>query len=132
MLELQQRPGVRYVVIGGSTYVFELAAILLAQRLGASAVVSVAVSFWLGLMISFTLQKLVTFGDTRSHHRVLVPQITAFSLLVLFNFGFTLAVTKIFEHTLPVVVIRTVAIGITTIWNFYLYKTRIFRVPLID
>jgi len=112
--------------------VFELAIIVLAQHLGASAVVSVAVSFWFGLIVSFALQKLVTFGDKRGQRKVVLPQFSAFALLVLFNFCFTLAVTKLLEHTLPVVVIRTVAIGITTLWNFYLYKTRIFRVPVID
>ena len=27
----------------------------------------------------------------------------------------------------PAVVTRTIALAITTIWNFYLYKTRIFK-----
>jgi putative flippase GtrA len=130
--ELRQRPGLRYVLVGGSTYVFELAVIVVAQQLGASAVVSVAVSFWLGLFVSFTLQKLVTFGDKRTHHKVVLPQMTAFALLVMFNFAFTLLVTKLLEHLLPVVAIRTLAIGITTLWNYYLYKTKIFRVPVID
>jgi putative flippase GtrA len=132
VVELRQRPGLRYVVVGGTTYVFELAVIVAAQHFGASAVVSVAISFWLGLFVSFILQKLVTFGDRRTHHRVVLPQIGAFSLLVMFNFGFTIAATKVLQHDLPVVVIRTLAIGITTMWNYYLYKTRIFRVPVID
>lgn len=132
LAELRDRPGVRYVFVGGSTYVLELIAIVVAQRLGASAIVAVAISFWIGLLISFTLQKLVTFGDTRTHHKVLLPQIAAFTLLVLFNFGFTLLVTRLLQHDLPTVVIRTLAIGVTTLWNFYLYQRRIFRVPVVD
>jgi putative flippase GtrA len=132
LVELRQRPGLRYVVVGSSTYVFELAMIVLAQHLGASAVTAVAISFWFGLVVSFILQKLVTFGDRRTHHKVVLPQIGAFSLLVMFNFGFTIAVTRLLQHVLPVVVIRTLAIGISTLWNYYLYKTRIFRVPVID
>jgi putative flippase GtrA len=120
------KPSHRYVVIGGCVYVFEILMIVLAQHLGASAVVAVGVSFWLGLMVSFVLQKLVTFSDKRMHHRVLLPQIVAFSALVLFNFGFTLLLTKLLEHVLPAVVTRTLAVGVTTLWNFYLYKTRIF------
>jgi len=61
------------------------------------------------------------------HRQVLVPQMIAFSALVLFNFCFTLAMTKLFEHVLPAVVIRILAVSITTLWNFYLYKTRIFK-----
>jgi len=132
LVDLRQRQGARYVVVGGSTYVLELVAIVVAQHFGAGAVLSVAISFWLGLLVSFTLQKLITFGDKRTQHRILLPQFGAFALLVLFNFGFTILVTKLLQHALPVVVIRTLAIGVTTLWNYYLYKTRIFRVPIVD
>ena len=117
----------RYIIIGGSVYVFELLIIVVAQWLGASAIVAVGFSFWLGLIVSFILQKVVTFGDTRVHHRVLIPQVAAFSLLVLFNFGFTLLVAKLLSGVVPAVVTRTLALGVTTIWNFFLYKTRIFK-----
>lgn len=129
---LLRTPMGRYVVIGGSVYVLELLVIVIAQHAGASAVVSVGLSFWVGLVISFILQKLVTFGDKRLHHRILLPQIIAFSLLVLFNFSFTLLVTKLLSPALPAVVTRTLALGITTIWNFYLYKTRIFKTAADD
>ncbi|HKR82344.1 MAG TPA: GtrA family protein [Candidatus Saccharimonadales bacterium] len=117
----------KYLVVGGSVYVLELVVIVLAQRWGATAVEAVSVSFIVGLLVSFVLQKLVTFGDKRVHHRVLVPQFIAVTLLVIFNFGFTVLVTKLFAHVLPAVVARTLALGATTIWNFYLYRTRIFK-----
>lgn len=119
----------RYLVIGISVYLLELLIIVVAQQLGASAVVAVGLSFWLGLVISFGLQKLITFGDKRLHHKFLIPQIIAFCLLVLFNFGFTILVTDLLSPPVPPVVTRTLALGITTIWNFYLYKTRIFKAP---
>lgn len=125
--ELSQRPGVRYLLIGGSVYLLELLTILIAQRAGASDVVAVGISFWLGLSASFVLTKLVTFRDKRMHARVLLPQITAFALLVLFNFGFTILVVKFLSSSVPPTVSRSLALAITTIWNFYLYKTRIFR-----
>lgn len=118
----------RYLVIGISVYIFELVVIVVAQSAGASAVEAVGLSFWLGLIVSFLLQKLVTFGDKRMHHKVLIPQVIAFSLLVVFNFGFTVLVTKLLASFVPAVATRTLALGITTLWNFYLYKTRIFKV----
>ncbi len=120
------KPIQRYLVIGVSVYIFELLVIIVAQLLGASGLLAVSLSFWLGLLLSFGLQKLVTFGDKRLHHRILLTQVTAFALLVAFNFGFTLLVTKLLEGVLPVVLCRTLALGITTAWNFYLYRTRIF------
>lgn len=124
--KLLERPGYRYLIIGGSVYLLELLVIVIAQSEGASAVVAVGLSFWSGLVISFLLQKLVTFRDKRTNHKVLIPQLLAFSLLVIFNFSFTILVTKLLQHTLPAVLIRTLALGITTIWNFYIYKTKIF------
>ncbi|HKU18039.1 MAG TPA: GtrA family protein [Candidatus Saccharimonadales bacterium] len=124
---LLQRPLYRYIAVGGSVYVLELVVIVLAQAWGASAVVAVGFAFWIGLVVSFWLQKLVTFGDTRMHHRLVVSQFIAVTLLVLFNFGFTLLATKALSRMLPAVIIRTGALGMTTLWNFYLYNTKIFK-----
>lgn len=125
---LLRRPLYRYVVIGVSVYAFELAVIVAAQSLGASPVLAVSASFWFGLLVSFWLQKLVTFGDKRMQHRILLTQFIAVLLLVLFNFGFTVLLIRLLEHRFPAAFIRTGALGITTIWNFYLYRTRIFNV----
>jgi putative flippase GtrA len=122
-----QRPGVRYLLIGGTVYVLELIIIILAQRSGASDVVAVGISFWIGLSISFALTKFVTFSDKRVHPKILVSQVGLYMLLIGFNFGFTILAVKLLSGTVPPTVSRTVALAITTIWNFYLYKTRIFR-----
>lgn len=125
----------RYITVGGLVYLLELVVIWLSETLGASSLVAVGVSFWIGLVASFLLQKLFTFGDKRTQRKVLLSQIIAVSLLVMFNFGFTLLITKLFASTLTTFGARTVALAITVIWNFYLYKTHIFRVgkePIID
>ena len=124
---LLKRPGIRYLFIGGTVYVFELAVIVLAQAYGATATWAVALSFCLGTAVSFFLQKLITFGDKRMHRRVLIPQLIATTLLILWNLAFSVVVTKLLQNHLPAVVTRTIALLITTIWNFYLYKTRIFK-----
>ncbi|OVE79058.1 hypothetical protein BVY00_01365, partial [bacterium G20] len=109
-------------------YFFEVVVIIVAQYFGASPVLAVSLGFWLGLVTSFFLQKIVTFSDKRMHHKILIPQVIVFSLLVLFNFGFTVAVTKLLSPPMPAVAARTLALIATTLWNFYLYKTRIFKV----
>jgi putative flippase GtrA len=121
-----QKPKVRYLLVGGSVYVLELIVIVVAQRAGMSSVGAVTTSFLVGLVVSFILQKLFTFKDKRSHHKILIPQLIAVGLLVMWNLGFTILLTKLLQHIMPAVVTRTIALGITTIWNFYLYKTRIF------
>jgi len=126
--ELMKRPGIRYLFIGGSVYILELAVIVIAQDIyGASPTWAVAISFCLGTAVSFFMQKLITFGDTRMHHRILIPQIIATALLIAWNLAFSVLLTRALQHHLPAVVTRTLALAITTIWNFYLYKTRIFK-----
>ena len=127
LTDLLHRPFGRYLIIGGSVYLLELVIIFVAQRMGASAVLAVGLSFWIGLVISFLLTKFVTFGDKRTHYKIFVPQILAMGLLVLFNFGFTILMAKLLADVLPAAVIRTIALGITVIWNYYLYKTKIFK-----
>lgn len=119
--------GARYLIVGGSVYVLELAIITLLTHAGWSAVKAVAAAFIIGTLVSFGLQKLVTFGDKRLHHTVVGLQLLAVSLLVAWNFGFSVLATAVLQHHLPAVVIRTGALGVTTIWNFYLYKTHIFK-----
>lgn len=119
----------RYLVVGGSVYILELLVIVVGQRAGLSAVPAVALAFWIGLVISFILQKFVTFGDHRTHHKVVLKQVLAVSLLVSWNFLFTIGVTKLLVHHAPPTVTRTIALLITTLWNFYLYRTSIFREP---
>lgn len=122
-----QRSLGRYIIIGGSVYLIELLIILLLVRSHVGPTLAVGVAFWSGLALSFCLQKLVTFQDSRLHHRILVPQLAAYGLLVLFNFGFTIGMTALLAHVLPAALIRTIALGITTFWNYYLYKTSIFN-----
>lgn len=125
--EMLKKPGYRYLIIGGSVYIFELAVIVDAQSVGASAPWAVAISFCLGTAVSFFLQKLITFRDKRMHHKVLLPQLAATALLIAWNLAFSVLFTKLLQDKLPAVVTRTIALAITTIWNFYLYKTRIFK-----
>ncbi|HEY5667905.1 MAG TPA: GtrA family protein [Candidatus Saccharimonadales bacterium] len=132
IMQLMSKKTGRYLIVGVGVYVLELIIIFVAQLLGASSVVAVGLGFWLGLGVSFVLQKFFAFGDKRTHHKVLLPQIIAVTALVLFNFGFTLLIAKLTTAFMPVAVSRTLALAITTGWNFYLYKTRIFAAPLVD
>lgn len=117
----------RYLVIGGSVYLFEMFIIYFSEQLGATSVEAVGIAFWSGLLLSFLLQKLVTFRDKRAKQKILLWQFGAFIALVLFNFIFTLIFTRITQEIMPVYFCRTIALAITTLWNFYLYKTRIFK-----
>ena len=116
----------RYLLVGGLVYLIELIIIVITRSTGASSVTSVTLSFWVGVVLSFALQKLVTFQDRRMHHKILGGQIIAVGALVLFNYGFTVGLVASLSAASPIIT-RTIALVITTVWNYYLYKTRIFH-----
>lgn len=114
---------VRYVIVGGSAYMLEMAVLyLLRNQLGLSSVVSVGISFWVGFVVAFTLQKMITFKNYDRKLQTVGKQLAGYVLLVGWNYLFTLMVTTILAKHLSVFVIRSTVIAITTFWNYLFYK----------
>ena len=126
LTKILKTPLHRYIAVGGAVYTAELFCIYMFQKFSANDTLAVAVSFWIGLVLSFVLQKIFTFGDKRVGGKLVATQFLAVTLLVLFNFGFTILASQLLASLLPIYITRTLALGLTTMWNFYLYKTRIF------
>jgi len=118
---------VRYLAIGGGTFLVELAVLFAAQAAGAPGTLAVAISFIIGTALSFLLQKIIAFKDRRFQKKVVFSQALLYAALVVFNFAFTVLAVWLLEQYFPVALIRTVALATTVIWNYYLYKTRIFN-----
>ncbi|TXJ07779.1 MAG: GtrA family protein [Aeromicrobium sp.] len=118
----------RYLIVGVTGYLFEMAVLALATRVFESGtVLAVTLSFWLGLLFSFYFQKVLAFGDHDHSVKVLGRQGMLYGVLVLVNFGFTVGFAWLFEPTLGVYLSRTIALGITTTWNFFIYRSIIFK-----
>lgn len=130
--ELLANSTVRYVLVGGSAYVIEIAIILTAQKVNINSIFAVALSFWVGLVYTFILQKFFSFKDRRTERKLVASQVFMVTALVIFNFVFTIAVTALLRHEFPAIVIRTGAIAITVMWNYYLYKKHIFKAVVVD
>ena len=125
---LAQHQVVRYIFVGGFSFVIEIATLYsLNQVLRVSPTISVAISFWVGFIVAYTLQKLVTFQNKEKSRRALTKQLVGYSLLVVWNYSFTLLVVELFHASISVIILRTVVIAITTIWNYFLYK-KLFKV----
>jgi len=126
--KLSQHQIIRYLFVGGLSFVIEISALyILNQLLHIHPTVSVAISFWVGFVVAYVLQKLVTFKNKERTRRAIAKQLIGYSLLVLWNYLFTLAVVELFQDTLSVLLLRTIVIAITTVWNYVLYK-KLFRV----
>jgi putative flippase GtrA len=118
---------IRYLLVGGFSYFIELCVILFCKNVvGTNDITAVAISFWVGLIVAFVLQKIFTFNE-RSRGRKVVKQSILYGLLVLFNYLFTLFFVGIFTDYIDVVIARTLALIITTIWNFLIYNNYLFK-----
>lgn len=113
---------VRYIVAGGLAYVFELTLLLSLKNFAHfSAELSTAIAFWVGLFTAFVLQKTFAFNDYRKEAKLISQQLGLYLALVLFNYIFTLVFISLFDDSL-IVVSRTVALAIVTVWNYAFYK----------
>lgn len=125
--KLWQTTVMRYLFVGGTSYVFELSSLLLLMyAAGFSAQAATASAYWLGLVIAFVLQKVVAFQDYRRELKILTKQGLLFAALTIWNWVFTTAFVGLFPAD-DVIWTRTLALVIMSVWNFVIYKKYIFR-----
>ena len=117
----------RYIIVGGTSYAIEFTVLLLLVHvLHFNTTLAVSIGFWLGLVISFLLQKFLAFKNTDTRARRLTIQTVYYALLVLFNYGFTLLFVHLLEPFIDLSIARSLALIITTAWNYIIYKKVIF------
>jgi putative flippase GtrA len=124
---LKEKTIIRYIVIGGTSYVIELTVLLiLAKLLHLNPVLSVGISFWVGLIMSFFLQKFFAFNNKTLKAKHLLWQSVMYGALVLVNYLFTLWFVGLFNSVMGLIGSRTIALIITTFWNYFVYKYVLF------
>jgi putative flippase GtrA len=120
--DLQQSRPLRYLLIGGVSYVVEMAVLLLlVKAFPISSTLAVALSFWVGLIASFALQKYIAFENTGGDRKTFGKQALLYGALVLFNYGFTLLFVGLFAVLLGLITARTFALLLTVCWNYFAY-----------
>jgi putative flippase GtrA len=119
-------PIFRYVFIGGLTYIVDIAVLVgLHSGFHAPRALAASASFWIGLLTSFVLQKLVAFKDYQKELRAITRQAVGYGVLVAFNYSLTVLIVSFFPDR-DIIFSRTLAVVITTVWNYTFYKS-IFR-----
>ena len=119
---------VRYILIGGTSFVIEIGVLyLLIHYMTLPAVAAVAVSFWIGLIVSFVCQKYLAFQDNNTSKKRFLKQSVTYGLLIAINYFFTILFVSLCDDILGVYVARTAALIITTGWNYIIYAKIIFK-----
>lgn len=126
--KLSQHRLVRYIFIGGISYVIEVIALFFFSiTLSLGPAIGVAISFWIGLIASFLLQKIFAFQDKAMRKSHLAKQIISYATLVVFNYIFTIYTVSALAPHIGLFVSRTLVLLITTAWNFLIYSKVIFK-----
>lgn len=120
----------RFLFVGLSAATIEFGSFLLLYYVAhGSLVLANGVSFVLGLLTSFTLNRQWTFFtqehhfDKRMHHQFIL-----YCVLAAVNLGLTLLLVEMFGvfGILPAIA-KFLAMGITSAWNFVVYRLFIFN-----
>lgn len=118
---------IRYLLAGGLSFAIELAVLFsLKSILSLSAEAATAIAFWVGFLAAFVLQKFFAFKDYEKTVKSISAQMVSYVILVVFNYLVTIFIVSSFDDDM-VLVSRTLAIILTTLWNFLIYKKLIFK-----
>ncbi len=125
--KILQRPIARYIFVGGLSYIVDIMVLIgLYEGIHTSRALAASASFWTGLVISFVLQKFVAFQDFQQEIKALSRQVVGYGMLVAFNYLLTVFIVSIFPGK-DIILSRTLAVALTTLWNFVIYRRLIFR-----
>lgn len=123
---MTQRTFVRYLFVGGSSYVIELSSLLIIFHATHNRAFATAVAFAIGFCVAFALQKVVAFREYSRQMRALARQGSWYTALSIWNYAFTVGFVALFPDRY-LVVSRTVALVLMSSWNYILYKKVIFK-----
>ena len=125
--DLLSRPAVRYIAVGGLSYVIEISILFgLYYIVHIPATAATTIAFWVGLFLSFLLMKLLAFQNFQKEMAAIARQGVLYGLLVVLNYLFILIVVGLFPARY-VMLSRTIAMMIIPLWNFFIYKRLVFK-----
>ncbi len=124
--QLKQHTLVRYLLVGGTSYVLEISCLLFIYYvLDTNKSVATAIAYLVGFTIAFVLQKTVAFQDYRKELGVLSKQTALYVALNLWNYAFTIAIVSIIDGKY-ILLSRTFALILMISWNYLIYKNVLF------
>ncbi|WP_125615978.1 GtrA family protein [Specibacter cremeus] len=114
----------RYLVIGGSSFVVDLGLLTLFFRVFDWPLwAATGAGFWGSFFYNYFLQRRFSFRTQGS----VLGGFAKYSAVLLFNTIATMAIVEFFQFAgAGFVVGKVVSTGLTTIWNYYLYKLWVF------
>lgn len=115
---------VRYLLVGGSAFVLDLALLgLFHEILGLPVWLASGLAFVLSFIYTFTMQRAFSFGGSSPHGQALLR----YSALVAFNTVATMGIVTLLSTTpLGWAGGKFLATAASTVWNYFAYRYWVF------
>jgi len=115
--------GVRFLLVGGSAAATEyISFICIAYLLGITVLVANVVSFLIGFIVSFTLNRSWVFKSDGDRQK----QILSYAALAMVNLVASTAIVSVLAHMMPAFIVKVFAMGCIAIWNYFIFSKYIF------
>lgn len=120
---------VRFIITGGVTVVVDYGSLLFMYHiLHIRLVMAITASYVLALIVNFLLTKLYTFQSRSGGHKKHIKEAIAYLALVGFNLLFTnFVIIQLEQVSIDPAISKLLTLACITLWDFYLYKTYIFK-----
>jgi len=122
---LYTHPLVRYIFVGGSTFVLDLGLlILLHKKAGFGLALATSIAYWVAIAYNFFLNRAWTFSIKEKES--LSKHLMNYLFLLGFNYVFTVLFVTILGHHINFALAKALAVIIQTTWTYSIYKNVIF------
>ena len=122
---LYRHPFVRYLFVGGSTFVLDIVMLyLLYESLSINLAVATSIAYWASITYNFILNRWWTFSA--SENKKLHEHAAAYLLLLGFNYIFTVVFVSLVSHYIYFGLTKVIAVAFQITWTYPIYKHVIF------
>lgn len=116
---------VRYLVVGGSTFVLDFGILFTLHGLWhLNLAASTSVAYWVSISYNFILNRYWTF-DSREKES-LMRHITTYFVLLVINYLFTVTFVALSSKYINYMVAKAITVAIQMVWTYPIYKKYIF------
>jgi len=121
----------RYLFVGATSLLLDVTIlVILHGKLGVTLAVATSIAYWCSIIYNFSLNRQWTFsaGENKKLHQ----HLAGYSILLGFNYLFTLLFVSFFSHYINYAIAKIIAVAIQTMWTYPMYKFVIFSKPKLE
>jgi putative flippase GtrA len=122
---LYQHPVLRYIFVGGSTFVIDFCLlVILHGKLDLNLAVATTIAYWTSIIYNFILNRRWTFSAADNTR--LRDHLPTYLIMLGLNYLFTVLFVSVVSHHINYAIAKAIAVLTQTTWTYFIYKNYIF------